>query len=121
MERCSVVFPPPSPTDDHRPPTPTVVAEVTCGERRKEAFGTCARVAGSFVSVASPAVPLGATVITRRLLAVNPDLSPLGGCRVGQEEGGAGRECQASHHVLPRGEGTPPKVSLVDFIAADNI
>jgi hypothetical protein len=68
-----------------------------CGERRREAFGTCVRVAGSFVSVAGPAVPLGATVLSRRLLAVNPDLSPLGGCRVGQEEGRAGRECKAYH------------------------
>ena len=59
MERCSIASPPLSPTDDHRPPTPTVVAEVTCGERRREAFGTCARVAGSFVSVASPAASLG--------------------------------------------------------------
>ena len=58
-----VAFPPPSPTDDHRPPTPTVVAEVTCGERRREAFGTCARVAGSLVSVASPAASLKAAVI----------------------------------------------------------
>ena len=29
---------PPSPTDDHRPPTPTIVAEVTCGEQRREAI-----------------------------------------------------------------------------------
>ena len=29
---------PPSPTDDHRPPTPTVVAEVQCGERCREAI-----------------------------------------------------------------------------------
>ena len=72
---------PPSPTDDHRPPTPTVVAEVTCGERRREAIwhlrSRCWVVI--FVSVASPAVPLWATVISRRQLAVNPDLSPLGG------------------------------------------
>ena len=62
--RCGpVAFPPPSPTDDHRPPTPTVVAEVTCGERRREAFGTYARVAGSLVSVASPAASLKAAVI----------------------------------------------------------
>ncbi|KAN0124637.1 hypothetical protein V8E53_015745 [Lactarius tabidus] len=79
-----------------RPPLPSS-REVMCGERCREAFGTCVRVAGSFVSVAGPAVPLGATVLSRRLLAVNPDLSPLGGCRVGQEEGGAGWECQASH------------------------
>jgi hypothetical protein len=44
---CSVPSSPPSPTDDHRPPAPTVVAEVMCGERRREAFGTCVRVAGS--------------------------------------------------------------------------
>ena len=70
MEQCSVASTPPSPTDDHRPPTPTVVAEVTCGERRREAFGTCARVAGSLVSVASLAASLGVTAITRRLPCV---------------------------------------------------
>ena len=64
---CHASSPPPSPTDDHRPPTPTVVTEATCGERRREAFGTCARVAGSFVSVASPDASLGATSVTRRL------------------------------------------------------
>jgi hypothetical protein len=64
---CPVASPPPSPTNDHRPPTPTVVAEVMCGERRREAFGTCARVAGSLlsVSVASPAALSRATIIPR--------------------------------------------------------
>jgi hypothetical protein len=41
-----------------RPPLPSL-REVMCGEWCKEAFGTCIRIAGSFVSVASPAVPLG--------------------------------------------------------------
>ena len=40
-----------------------------------------------------------ATVITCRLWMVNPDLSPLGGCQVGADEGGAGRECKASHNA----------------------
>jgi hypothetical protein len=96
--------------------------EVMCGERRKEAIGTCVRVAGSFVSVAGPAVPLGATVLSRRLLAVNPDLSPLGGCRVGQEEGGAGWECQASHITSYReAKYTSSKVSLVAFYLQQTI
>ena len=71
MKLSSVASPPLSPTDDHRPPTPTVVTEVTCGERRREAFGTCARVAGSW-SVWPVLLPPfgGATVITRRLPCV---------------------------------------------------
>ena len=47
MEQCSL---PPSltlPTDNHRPPTPTVVAEALCGEWCREAFGTCVCIAGS--------------------------------------------------------------------------
>ena len=48
-----------------------------------------------------------------RAWAVNPDLSPLGGCQVGLEEGGAGRECQASlsYHKAMR---SPPTVCVVD-------
>ncbi|KAF8271559.1 hypothetical protein EI94DRAFT_1698104 [Lactarius quietus] len=67
MGHYSVPPPLPSPTDDHRPPTPTIVVEVMCGKRCREAFGTCIHVTGS---------------------------------QVGQEEGGAGRECKA---YLPMG------------------
>ncbi len=35
-----------------RLPCPTIVAEVQCGEWHREAFGTCAHTAGSYVSVA---------------------------------------------------------------------
>ena len=54
---CHAASPPPSPTD-YRPPTPTVVTEVTCGEQCRKAFCTCALATGSLVSVASPAVSL---------------------------------------------------------------
>jgi hypothetical protein len=94
-----------------------------CGEGRREAFGTCVRVAGSFVSVAGPAISLGATVLSCRLLAVNPDLSPLGGCRVGQEEGGAGLECKACPPIGPGREVRPRmwKVSLAAFYLQSTI
>ena len=36
---------PPSPTNDHKPPAPAVVAEVMRSERLREAFGTCVRAA----------------------------------------------------------------------------
>ena len=35
MKLSSVASPPLSPTDDHRPPTPTFVAEVTRDEQRR--------------------------------------------------------------------------------------
>ena len=102
-EGCPVAPHPWSPTDDLRPPTPTVVAEVTRDERRRKPLGTCARAAGSFVSVASSAVSLGATVITRRLQAVNPDLSP--GRSLSRARGRRGRAgvSSLSHHFPPRG------------------
>ncbi|KAF8271560.1 hypothetical protein EI94DRAFT_1698105 [Lactarius quietus] len=43
---CLMDSPPPSPTDNHRPPTPTIIAEVMCGEQRREAFVTCVCIAG---------------------------------------------------------------------------
>ena len=49
-----------------------------------------------------------------RVWAVNPNLSPLGGCQVGLEEGGAGRECQASLSYR-EARRTPATVSLADF------
>ncbi|KAF8271562.1 hypothetical protein EI94DRAFT_1698107 [Lactarius quietus] len=111
---CSVASPPPSPTDNHRPPTPTIVVEVMCGEQRREAFGTCVHITG---------LPPTPTIIAEMMcgerrreafgtcvrvaglyLAVNPDLSPLGGRQVWQEEDGGrmgvGTLCA---HVLLQG------------------
>ena len=110
--------PPPSPTDDPRPPTPTVVTEVTCGERRREAFCTCACVAGSFVSVASPAASLGgnrhyspsslcgrSTPTCHRWEVVKSDKRKAG-------QGGSVKPHTMSYREALR---TPATVSLTDF------
>ena len=115
---CHAASPPPSPTDDHRPPNPTVVAEVTCGERRREAFGTYARVAGSFVSVASPAASLGG----------NRHYSPSSLCGrstptchhwevVKSDKRKAGQGGSVKPHTMSYREAlrTPATVSLTDF------
>ena len=118
MERCSIASPPLSPTDDHRPPIPTVVAEVTCGERRREAFGTCACVAGSFVSVASPAASLGGnrhysppTLCGRSTPTCHHwEVVKLDKRKAGQ--GGSVKPYTTSYCEAMR---TPPKVSLIYF------
>ena len=109
---CHAASPPPSPTDDHRPPNLTVVAEVTCGERRREAFGTCARVAGSLVSVASPAASLGgnrpyspSTVCGR----LTPTCHHWEVVKLDKRKAGQGRSAR------PLTTRMPPRVSLVDF------
>ena len=117
MTRCGpVAFPPPSPTDDHRPPTPTVVTEVMCGERRREAFGTCARVAGSLVSVASPAASLGATAIACRLPCVGGQPRLVTTWRLSSRtrgrRGRAGVSIPLSYREAMR---SPLTASLVDF------
>jgi hypothetical protein len=59
-----------------RPPPPTVFTELQWGERHRGAFGTCARVAGSFsISVWSVLLPSVATVSTRRLWTVNLEMA----------------------------------------------
>ena len=47
-----------------RPPPPTVSTELQWGERRRVAFGTCARVAGSFsISEWSVLLPCGQALV----------------------------------------------------------
>ncbi|KAH9011999.1 hypothetical protein EDB85DRAFT_1900653 [Lactarius pseudohatsudake] len=70
-----------------RPP-PTTVVESQWGEPRSDAFGTDARVAGS-ISSGPVLLPLWATISTRRLLTVNPDLAPSVGS--GKRKAGQGR------------------------------
>ena len=115
---CHASSPPPSPTDDHRPPTPTVVTEVTCGERHREAFGTCARVAGSLISVASPAASLGG----------NRHYSPSAVCgrstptcrhwevvKLDKRKAGQGRSVKPHTASYREAMRSLPRVSLVDF------
>src|ERR1700761_3050095 len=75
-----------------RPPPPTAFAELQWGEPRSEAFGTVTRRRWVVFESQSgrSCCPLRATVSTRRLWAVNPNLAPV--CQVGEEERGAGRE-----------------------------
>ncbi|KAH9021095.1 hypothetical protein EDB83DRAFT_2320511 [Lactarius deliciosus] len=78
LDRYSRTLPPPSPSDDLRPPPPTAVVESQWVEPRSDAFGTGARVAGS--------------------ISLWPILLPI--CRVGEEEGGVGREWSVLRRVL---------------------
>jgi hypothetical protein len=68
-----------------RPPPPTVSTELQWGELRRGAFGTCARVAGSFsISEWSVLLPSVATVSTRRLWAVNLEMATF---QISEERG----------------------------------
>ncbi|KAH9008727.1 hypothetical protein EDB84DRAFT_1446757 [Lactarius hengduanensis] len=77
-------------------PPPTAVVESQWGEPCSDAFGTNARVAGS-ISLGPVLLPLWATVSTRRLLTVNPDLAPSVGS--GKRKAGQGRAGAVSHRL----------------------
>ena len=59
-------------------PTPTAVAGLQWGEPRSEAFATDTCIAGSSVTVASPAALNGQPLVLAISEAVNPDLSCWG-------------------------------------------
>ena len=59
-------------------PTPTAVMGLQWGEPRSEAFATDAHIAGSNVTMASPAAPNGQPLVLDVSEAVNPDLSYRG-------------------------------------------
>ena len=89
-----ITSPLPSPTDGHRPPIPTVVAEVMCGERRREAFLALAfaMLGRNFKSVWPVLLLLCGRLL---LLAVSWRLTPichhLGVDKLGKREAGQGR------------------------------
>ncbi|KAH8993775.1 hypothetical protein EDB92DRAFT_1815433 [Lactarius akahatsu] len=80
-------------------PPPTAVVESQRGELRLDAFGTGAHIAG-LISL-WPVLLLWATVSTRHLVMVNPDLAPS----VGLEKRKAGRTGVASCLSLSPGYG----------------
>ncbi|KAH8977346.1 hypothetical protein EDB83DRAFT_2327655 [Lactarius deliciosus] len=82
LERCSMPLPPPSPSDDLRPPPPTAVAPWAAFG----CFGTGARVAGSILLAGPTAASCQPLVLALSF---------------GEEEGGAGWEwqsCPSSGH-----------------------
>ena len=74
-----------------RPPPPTVATESQRGELRQEPLAPAHALLGRNAQLGRSCCPMRATVNTRRLWAVNPNLAPLR-MSVGAEERGAGQE-----------------------------
>ena len=99
MERCSIASPPLSPTDDHRPLTPTVVAEVTCGERRRSLWRLRLRC-WVFGQCGQPCCLLGGQpplLAVYRAWAVNPDCHHWEVVESSKRKAGPGQEYKADY------------------------